>query len=67
MNEAEKKENEDEKTESVFTCDDCGKVLPVSKQCNEVNICNECLGNYENITGHCSAWCRVTGICDQSC
>lgn len=53
----------------VFICDDCGKTLPIHERCDEnYNICGDCLcENYDNLTGHCSAYCRISGHCDDSC
>ena len=53
----------------VFVCDDCGKTLHIREKCDEeYNICRNCLyENYDNPTGHCSAYCRISGRCDESC
>lgn len=54
--------------EQTFTCEDCGQKLPVTKKCHsDYDICNECLENYEDKTGHCSIYCRINERCDESC
>jgi hypothetical protein len=51
-----------------FVCDDCKKELPVKERCDEdFDVCKKCLDNYENKTGYCSAYCRISGNCDESC
>ena len=52
----------------TFVCEDCKKKLSLNKRCSpEYDICNDCLDNYENKTGYCSVYCRITGRCDESC
>lgn len=31
------------------------------------SLCNECLLEYDNKTGHCSLRCCISGQCDESC
>ena len=52
----------------VFCCDDCKRTMPVAERCDEdLDVCKSCADMYLNETGHCSAYCRVTGQCDGAC
>lgn len=51
----------------TFICEDCKKTLPLSKIAYGVDICKNCLEEYEDRTGYCSDWCRVNNQCDDSC
>ncbi len=55
--------------ENYFVCEDCGKKLQIRERCDpDFNICDNCLNeNYEDKTGYCSVYCRITGRCDESC
>jgi len=41
------------------------------KACKQMGInamlCADCLGEYDNKTGHCSLQCCISGCCDESC
>lgn len=54
--------------EEVFICEDCKKSLPIKERADEnYDVCTDCLKEYEDRTGHCSAYCRISGKCDESC
>lgn len=50
-------------------CEDCGEEKPdvKSRGDGEYLLCDDCLNNYPNETGHCSISCRISGNCDGSC
>lgn len=54
--------------EELFICDDCKKELALEEKCDpDLDVCKMCADTYPNETGHCSLFCRVTGVCDESC
>ena len=69
MNNIENKVSSNSMLGKVFVCDDCGRTLLIHNRCDEdYNICRDCLcDNYDNPTGYCSAHCRISGHCDESC
>lgn len=49
-------------------CEYCDKeFVPEYYYHKEYNICDDCLDSKEDKTGYCSATCRITGSCDDSC
>lgn len=54
--------------ECAFVCNDCKRELPGKERCDpDLDVCKACLGKYENVSGYCSPYCRVSGKCDYSC
>ncbi|MCF3107278.1 hypothetical protein LL912_00665 [Niabella sp. CC-SYL272] len=52
----------------TFVCEDCGGEMPINKKCDsDIEVCDDCIRDYDNKTGYCSVHCRYSGQCDQSC
>lgn len=48
-------------------CQGCETFVNKLNNYHGVELCTNCNDQYNNVTGHCSLNCSLTGRCDESC